>query len=139
MLKFCFADCGRKTNKAPLPLGWEGESGGLTAENKPKAADKPSWSSLGASPAVASVMAGIAAVMWTEAIIRYVAANNSLLYWNLILPEKTSDVVAIWLAAIVVGVVVFAACSVLFRKRRRVGSVKLWTAILLVSAILRYL
>ena len=111
----------------------------MTAETEPEAADKLSGSSLGASPRVASILAGITAVMWAQAIIRYLAANMSLEFSNLILPEKTADVVAIWLASIIIGLVVLVAAYLLFRKRRRVGTVRVWIAILLVSAILRYL
>jgi LPXTG-motif cell wall-anchored protein len=111
----------------------------LTAETEPEVADKPSGSSLNASPTVASILAGIAAVMWAQTVIRYLAANMTLEFWNLILPEKTADVVAIWLASVVIGLVVLAAAYLLFRKRKRVGSVRVWIAILLVSAILRYL
>jgi ABC-type nickel/cobalt efflux system permease component RcnA len=84
-------------------------------------------------------MAGIAAVMWAQAIIRYLAANMSLEFWNLVLPEKTAYVLEIWLASISMGLVVFVAANLLFRKRKRVGSVRVWLAILLVSSILRYL
>jgi uncharacterized membrane protein YeaQ/YmgE (transglycosylase-associated protein family) len=111
----------------------------LTAETKPEAADKPSGSSLNASPTVASILAGITAAMWAQTIIRYLAANMTIEFQNLILPEKTTDVVAIWLASIIIGLVVFVAANLLFRKRKRVGSVRVWIAILLVSSILRYL
>jgi hypothetical protein len=111
----------------------------VTTETEPEAAVKPLGSSPNESPTVASVLAGITAVLWAQAIIRYLTANMTIEFWNLIFPEKTADVLAIWLVSIIIGLAVFGAANLLFRKIKRVSSVRVWIVILLASAILRYL
>ena len=93
----------------------------------------------GVSPTVASTFAGIAGILWSQAIIRYVAENMSLEFWNLVLPEKAVDVLAIWLDSIIAGLLVFTVTYFVFRRRKSVGSMKAWLALLLVSAFIRYL
>ena len=92
----------------------------------------------GAGPGLASLMAGGIAFMWAEVVVRYMVTGG-FEPWNLILPEKVGDVVVIWLAGLAVGLVVFAAVYLVFRDRKRVGSLRAWMAALLVSAFLQYL
>jgi hypothetical protein len=99
---------------------------------------KPSKSSRDVSPLAAALMAGGTAVMWAEVVVRYLM-TGSFDYRNLILPEKSGDVLAIWLAALAVGVVVSVIAYLSFRRGRRVGSLRAWIAILLISAFLQYL
>jgi len=49
---------------------------------------------------------------------------------------RTGDVVAIALTEAVVGILVAALAYALFRKRARVGSITIWTAVLVISAII---
>jgi hypothetical protein len=116
------------------------KSGGrMTAKTESEAPKEPLDSPTGANPAVASIFAGVTAVMWAQAIIRYMAANLSIEFWNVILPEKSVDVVAIWLTSILIGLFVIAVAYLMVRKRKRVGSVRVWIVVLLVSAIIRFL
>ncbi len=91
------------------------------------------------SPTYAAVFAGVAAILWSQSIIRYFAEGMSLVFWNLIIPEKVVGVVAIWLDSIIAGLFVYAAAYFAFRGRKRVGSLRIWASILLVSAVLRFL
>ena len=116
---------------------WVGE--GLTTETELGASDGPKPASSTISPTLAALMAGITAFSWAEAIIRFLATNATLLNLTFILPERVGDVVAIWAAALLVGLAVFVAAYFLFRRRRGLGSIRAWTMILLVSLILRYL
>lgn len=90
---------------------------------------------MGASPLVAAMMIGGTAYAWAEAIIRYLATNTSLGAWYVIFPARDGDIVAMWVTAIVAGLVFFAASYVIFRNKSRVGSLRMWTVILAVSLI----
>jgi LPXTG-motif cell wall-anchored protein len=110
----------------------------LSEDAEPRSADSSSGS-VSAARTVAAMMAGATAVMWAEAAIRFLLTKNPSVLWNLVLPEKTGDVAAIWLVAVLIGLVAFCLAYLLFRRKRRIGSLKLWTIILLLSVILRYL
>jgi hypothetical protein len=110
----------------------------LTADTERTGADEAA-KPMSAGPTVAAFMAGATAFMWTEAIVRYLVTRVSLLNWYLIFPERVGDVVAIWLIAVIAGLVVFAVARMLFRGRQRVGSLRMWTALLVISLFLRYI
>jgi hypothetical protein len=96
-------------------------------------------SSSGASPGVPSILAGNMAVMWTQAILRFLNSDSPVGLWSIILPETSADVPVVWLGSILVGLVFSSAAYLLLCKKRRFGSLKAWIAVLLVSAVLRYL
>ena len=77
--------------------------------------------------------------MWAQGIIRFVASGGSPEFLNLILPEKVSDVVLTWAISIIAGLAVMALAYFVFRKRKRLGSIRVWTVVLLLSAIFRYI
>jgi hypothetical protein len=90
----------------------------------------------GGAPAkiAAGYAAGIA-YLWGEGVLRYLWTNTSLGSFYLY-PQRTGDVAAIWLFSVVISLLGFVLVYALFRKRERVGSITLWTAILLISAII---
>lgn len=91
---------------------------------------------MGATPPIAATFAAGTAYMWAEAVIRALATNTTLGGWYFIYPERTGDVVAIWVTAVVASLVVFLLSYALFRGKPRVGSLRLWTAIFTISVIL---
>jgi FtsH-binding integral membrane protein len=90
----------------------------------------------GAPPAAAAAYVFGIAYLWTEAILRYLMTNTSLGTWFMLYSTRTGDVVAIAVTEGVVGILVAALAYVLMRKRARVGSITIWTAVLIVSAII---
>ena len=90
-----------------------------------------------ASPSVAATLAAGIVYVWGEAIFRLiftffpdVPATYSL--WS----GRAGDIAAMWLTISVVAVVVFAVLSrLVWRGRDHVGSVRMWTIVLIVSAI----
>jgi hypothetical protein len=89
----------------------------------------------GAGPKAAAAYAAGIAYMWTEAIVRYLATNTSYFPY-MVYSERTGDVVAIWLASILVSLLAFFIVWGASRGRTRVGSIALWTAILVASTII---
>ena len=81
-------------------------------------------------------MAGGTAYAWAEAIIRYLGTNTSLGNWYFVFPARDGDIVAMWLTAMVAGLVVFAASYLVFRRRASIGSLRMWTVILAISLII---
>ena len=93
---------------------------------------------IGASPvAAAAFLAGIV-YMWGEGIFRYVFTNfpsvpTVYTLWN----GRVGDIAAMWLTISVVAVAVFLIFGFrVWRGRARVGSVLVWTIVLIVSAII---
>lgn len=91
---------------------------------------------LGAGPLVAAMMAGGTAYAWAEAIIRYLATNTSVGSWYMVYAARDGDIIAMWLTTIVAGLIVFALTYVIFKKRSRVGSLRMWTVILALTLII---
>jgi hypothetical protein len=89
----------------------------------------------GAPPKAAAGYAGGVAYMWGEAVLRYLWTNTSLGNWFLY-PQRTGDVSAIWLFSVVISLTGFVLFYGLFRKRQRVGTIKIWTILLVASAII---
>jgi integral membrane sensor domain MASE1 len=89
----------------------------------------------GAPPKAAAGYAAGVFYLWGEAVARYLWTNTSL--GNVYLYNaRTGDVSAIWLLSVISAVIGFGLFYGLFRKRERIGSITLWTAILVVSAII---
>ena len=90
-----------------------------------------------ASPSVAAAFAAGIVYVWGEAIFRLiftffpdVPATYTL--WS----GRAGDIAAMWLTISVVAVVVFAVLSrLVWRGRDHVGSLRMWTIVLIVSAI----
>lgn len=89
----------------------------------------------GAPPKAAAGYAAGVFYLWGEAVLRYLWTNTSLGNWYLY-PFRTGDVSAIWLFSAVIGLFGFVLFYFAFRKRERVGSITIWTAILVGSAII---
>ncbi len=74
--------------------------------------------------------------MWGEAIFRLVFTffpdvPASYTLWQ----GRAGDIAAMWLTISVVALVVFLVLARLWKGRDRVGSLGMWTAILIISAI----
>lgn len=89
----------------------------------------------GAPPKAAAGYAAGVFYLWGEAVLRYLWTNTSLGNFYLY-SIRTGDVAAIWLFSVLISVFGFVLVYGLFRKRNRFGSITLWTAILVVSAII---
>jgi hypothetical protein len=89
----------------------------------------------GAPPKAAAGYAAGVAYLWGEALFRYLWTNTYLGSWYLY-SQRTGDVSYIWLLSVIVSILGFVLVYGLFRRRERVGSITLWTAILVVSAII---
>lgn len=92
----------------------------------------------GASPvAAATFLAGIVYV-WGEGIFRYVFTNFPSVpafyqLWN----GRAGDIAAMWLSISVIALAVFLIFRFrVWRGRARVGSITVWTILLIVSAII---
>ena len=89
-----------------------------------------------ASPTVAAAFAAGIVYMWGEAIFRLVFTffpdvPNTYNLWG----GRVGDVAAMWLTISVVALVVFFVLSRLWRSRHGVSTIRLWTIVLIVSAI----
>jgi hypothetical protein len=89
----------------------------------------------GAPPKAAAGYAAGVAYLWGEAALRYLWTNTSLGSFYLY-SQRTGDVSAIWLFSVVISLAGFVLVYAAFRKRERVGSVKIWTVLLVISAII---
>ncbi len=89
----------------------------------------------GAGPKAAAAYAAGVAYLWTEAVTRYLATNTSYFPY-MVYSQRTGDVVTIWLTSVVVSLVAFLILWGAFRRRSRVGSIIVWTAILVASVII---
>lgn len=89
-----------------------------------------------ASPlAAAAFLAGIV-YCWLEAAFRLAFTyfpnfNSAYFLWN----GRPGDVVAMWITIMGLEVVVFLAFARIWRGRPSVGSIQLWTTVLIISAI----
>lgn len=88
----------------------------------------------GAPPKAAAGYAAGFAYLWGEAVLRYLWTNTSLGNWFLY-SQRTGDVSAIWLFSVIAALLGFVVIYAPFRKRERIGSIKVWTILLVVSAI----
>ena len=75
--------------------------------------------------------------MWAEMVFRYAFTHspsfNSDYYilWN----GRPGDVASMWLTILLIQAIVFFVLAWLWRGRERVGSLRVWTIVLIVSAI----
>ncbi len=105
-----------------------------------KSASQPesrAQASVGATPlAAAGFLAGIV-YMWVEALFRLLFTYNANFDAAYVLWQaRVGDIAAMWLTMGGVAVVVFLVFGLLvFRGRARVGSIWVWTILLLISAI----
>jgi hypothetical protein len=88
-----------------------------------------------APPKIAAGYAAGVAYLWGEAILRYLWTNTSLGSWFLY-PQRTGDVAAIWFFSVVFSLVGFGAVYAISKRRTSGGSIKFWTIVLVVSAII---
>lgn len=88
----------------------------------------------GAPPGVAAGYAAGVFYVWGEGVLRYLWTNTSLGNFYLY-PFRTGDVSAIWLFSVAISLIGFFLVYLPFRKRERLGSITVWTIVLVVSAI----
>ncbi len=87
-----------------------------------------------ASPKVAAAFAAGTVYMWAECILRIWFSKGGdavLRLW----PQRAGDIAGMWLAMIVIGLVAYFALAAAWRKRSSVGTIPIWTIVLIVSAI----
>ena len=90
----------------------------------------------GAEPLVASAFVAGIVYLWTAAILRLLGTFGALPAAFALWQDRAGDIAAMWLTMSVVGLGVFFVLGFLvFRGRSRVGSIRLWTILLIVSAI----
>ena len=88
-----------------------------------------------ASPKAAAAFAAATIYMWAEAIIRIWFSKGGdahLRLWT----QRAGDIAGMWLAMIVIGLVAYSVLATVWRKRAAVGSIPVWTIVLIVSAII---
>ena len=91
----------------------------------------------GASPVAAAAFAAGIVYMWAEMSFRYAFTHspsfNSDYYilWN----GRPGDVASMWLTILLIEVAVFVVLTRLWRGRQRVGSLRVWTIVLVVSTV----
>ena len=89
----------------------------------------------GASPKAAAAFAAATIYMWAEAIIRIWFAKGGdahLRLWT----QRAGDIAGMWLAMIVIGLLAYFVLAAVWRKRIAVGTIPVWTIVLIVSAII---
>ena len=89
----------------------------------------------GASPRAAAAFAAATIYMWAEGIIRLWFAQGGdahLRLWS----ARAGDIAGMWLAMVVIGLVAFFVLAGAWRKRSSVGTIPLWTIVLILSAII---
>jgi hypothetical protein len=91
-------------------------------------------SSKGASPQAAAAFAAGTVYMWAEGILRlwFSKGGDAILrLWG----PRAGDIAAMWLAMAVAGLLAYFVLAAAWRKREAVGTVPMWTLVLVVSAI----
>ncbi len=91
--------------------------------------------SLRATPLIAATYVAALAYVWMEAFLRYFATNTTLLANLMLWSARDGDIAAMWLTMGVVAAVAFGVAFLAFRRKASVGSLSLWTVLLIVSAI----
>ena len=88
----------------------------------------------GASPGVAAAFAAATIYMWAEGVIRIwfsKGGDAQLRLWG----PRAGDIAGMWLAMVIIALAAFFVLAAMWRKRTEVGSIRLWTIVLIVSAI----
>jgi hypothetical protein len=96
--------------------------------------NRSSEGGMGASPKVAAAFAACTIYMWAEGIIRIWFSKGGdavLRLW----PQRAGDIAAMWLAMVVIGLVAYFVLAAAWSKRSSVGTIPVWTIVLVVSAI----
>lgn len=98
-------------------------------------AESPDKAGLVGPIAAAAFLAGIV-YAWALAAFRLAFTyfpnfNNAYFLWN----GRPGDVVAMWITIMVLEVVVFLVFARVWRSRPSVGTIQIWTTMLIVSAI----
>jgi len=88
----------------------------------------------GASPKAAAAFAAATIYMWLECILRLWFSKGGDAYLRL-WGQRAGDIAAMWLAMIVVGLAAYFVFAAVWSKRAAVGTVRAWTVLLVVSAI----
>ena len=110
---------------------------GQSSAQPPTHPASPPPASEGASPVAAAAFAAGIVYMWAEMIFRYAFTHspsfnsNYYILWN----GRPGDVASMWLTILLIEVIVFFVLARLWRRRERVGSLRVWTIVLIVSAI----
>jgi len=89
----------------------------------------------GASPKAAAAFAAGTIYMWAEAIIRIWFSKGGDLHLRL-WTQRAGDIAGMWLAMIVIGLLAYFVLAAVWRKRTAVGTIPVWTIVLIVSAII---
>jgi len=88
----------------------------------------------GASPQAAAAFAAATIYMWAEAGIRIWFSQGGDAVLRLWAP-RAGDIAGMWLALVVIGLVAYLALAAAWRKRATVGTLAVWTIVLVVSAV----
>ncbi len=91
--------------------------------------------SVRATPLIAAAYVAALAYVWMEAFLRYFATNTTLLANLVLFNARDGDIAAMWLTMGIVAAVAFGIAFLAFRRKASVGSLTLWTVLLIVSAI----
>ncbi len=75
--------------------------------------------------------------MWAEMIFRYAFTHSPSFNssYFILFKSRPGDVASMWLTILIIEVVVFFALAYVWRGRERVGSLRVWTIALIVSAV----
>ncbi len=104
--------------------------------NTSKTAKAVSGGSFGASPVVAAALIAGTVYMWLEAVYRILSTYGILPAWYQAYNLRTGDIAAMWISESLISLVVYVVLAyVVFRGKERVGTLRLWTTILLISVI----
>lgn len=89
------------------------------------------------SPKVIAVLVAGTVYMWAEALFRYLMTNTPMGGWFFLYPQRTGDVVAMWLTISIIGVVTYLILHFfVLKKPKSVKTYTLWIMILSVSVII---
>ena len=97
-------------------------------------ADASVTGTTGASPKVAAAFAAGTIYMWAEGLIRLWFSQGGDAYLRLWGP-RAGDIGGMWAAMVGISVVAYFALAAAWRKKSAVGTIPMWTAVLVISAI----
>jgi hypothetical protein len=87
-----------------------------------------------ASPQVAAAFAACALSLWVECVLRIWFSQGGDAVLRLWAP-RAGDIAGMWLAVSVAGLAAYFALAAAWRGRAAVGTLRLWTIVLVLSAI----
>ena len=104
-----------------------------TAEVRPIAKGRR----LGATPVAAAGFAGGIVYAWVEAIFRILGTKTTFAAHYRLWQPRDGFITAMWLTGMALGLIVFLVLGfVVWKRRERIGSLRLWAIAFAVSAIL---